>query len=47
VVVQEINLVPKEVMEKQTNLVASSTGVSFVIPLNIKSTIIYIRTQFM
>ncbi len=47
VVVQVINLVTKEVVKKQTNLVPSSIIASFAILLNIKSTIILIRTWLM
>ncbi len=36
VVVQEINLVTKEVAEKQINLVPSSINASFVVLVNIK-----------
>jgi hypothetical protein len=36
VVVQEINPVTKEVVEKRTNMVPSFTDASFAIPLNIK-----------
>jgi hypothetical protein len=34
-VVQEINMITKEVVEKQINLVPSSIGASFAILLNI------------
>jgi len=44
VVVQEMDLVTKEVAEKPTNLVPSFIVASFAIPLNIKSTTILIRT---
>jgi hypothetical protein len=40
---QEINLVTNEVVEKQINLVPSSTNVSFAVLLNIKFTIVLIR----
>jgi len=45
VVVQEINLVTKEVAEKRTNPIPSFTVASFAIPLNIKSMIVFIMTQ--
>jgi hypothetical protein len=40
-VVQEINLITKEVVEKQINLVPSSIGASFAILLNIKFTTLH------
>jgi hypothetical protein len=43
-VVHEINLITKEVTEKQTNLVPSFTIVSSVISLNIKFMTTFIRT---
>ncbi len=42
VVVQEINMVTKEVL-RETNLVLSFTNASFAILLNIKSMIVLIR----
>jgi hypothetical protein len=42
--VQKINLITKEVAKKQTNPIPSFIGASFAIPLNIKSTFIFIRT---
>ncbi len=44
VMVQEINPITKEVVKKQTNPIPSSIGASFVIPSNIESTSIFIRT---
>jgi hypothetical protein len=45
-VIQEINPVTKEVMEKRTNMVPSYTVISFEIPLNIKFMTTFIRMQF-
>jgi hypothetical protein len=44
-VVQEINLIIKEVAEKRTNPVPSFTVVSFAIPFNIKFMIAFISIQ--
>jgi hypothetical protein len=47
-VVQEINLITREVVEKQTNLIPSFTIASSIISLNIKVTTLMttlIRTQ--
>jgi hypothetical protein len=45
-IVQEINVITKEVVKKKTNPVPSSIVVSFAIPLNIKSMTILTRMQF-